>query len=224
MQIETIYISSLILILGLSKIKNFEWNIEYKSSVVLSKFCKRDFYRLIPTSLRFSRKILCTLVYTHVRDRRIFTNSKRRYFILNICVYKPNSPPHYYTISLNKPKGWKSFIFMVIVRFVSAPGYDNIGLMSEFMSDRFHFVTRLKHGEFYCRYKPDLCLTSGYTMRVAWLIDKTASTVAISKRRYPFFFLFFFRVEKKRRSFNHTCAYVNNGTHVNRRSIKFCVH
>lgn len=76
------------------------------------------------------------------------------------------------------------FIFMVIVRFVSAPGYDNIGLMSEFMSDRFHFVIRLKHGEFYCRYKPDLCLTSGYAMRVAWLIDKTASTIAISKRRY----------------------------------------
>lgn len=108
---------------------------------------------------------------------------------------------------------------MVIVRFVSAPGYDNIGLMSEFMSDRFHFVTRLKHGEFYCRYKPDLCLTSGYTMRVAWLIDKTASTVAISRRRYPFFLLFLFFLSGRKET-QKLQSYVCVNTH--RRSIKFC--
>lgn len=94
---------------------------------------------------------------------------------------------------------------MVIVRFVSAPGYDNIGLMSEFMSDRFHFVIRLKHGEFYCRYKPDLCLTSGYTMRVAWLIDKTVFYHCNfeEKKIFVLSFSFSFLSFGKKRSFNN---------------------
>ena len=60
----------------------------------------------------------------------------------------------------------------------------NIGSMSGFTSIRVSFrYSARRHGEFYCRYKPDLCLTSCSAMWIAWLIDKTAPSLAAFRKK-----------------------------------------